>query len=169
MNYISLAELKAQGAIYVEDLHLGRNQFAFHVLAGSKEEYSMFFQRLIEQNGEENSYGDFYYKRVEDHGKEVLFSNSTIGEVRVMNEMFFDAHDRKDREEFVLVQLEERVLKTLLSISYNELLFSSFYFISLGCTIWSNYNGRFLVFAKDESVSNTVEKVATECGLQFES
>lgn len=168
MHYITLEQLKEKGAIYVEDISLSANEPPFHIIEGGKEEYHVFFQRLIEQNGLDTSYGDFHFKRVEETGKDILFMNSTVGEVRVMQELFYDAHENNEDREFVLVRLEERVLKTLLSISFGELLFSSFYFIDLGCTIWSNYNGRFLVFVKNTETAKEVERIAEECGIAFE-
>lgn len=168
MNYIGLQELKELGAVYVEELQIGQTGNSFHMLEGRKEEYYEFLNALVEKNGLDTSYGDFYYSRVEEHGREVLFMNCTMGEVRVLQELFFDAKNEPQENPFLLIQLEERVLKALLEISYNELLFSSFYFPKVGCTIWSNYNGRFLVFTKEEAVSRQVEALALQYGLQFE-
>lgn len=52
-------------------------------------------------------------------------------------------------EECVYLRPDDAELRVLVALSYRELLFSTFYVPESEVTIWSNFGGEFLVFAKN--------------------
>lgn len=52
----------------------------------------------------------------------------------------------------VYFKLTEEFIKFLVSISLKEILFSTFYFTKIPCTIWSNYNKKFPIFFEKKKI-----------------
>lgn len=166
-RYKTWDQFNAEGCLYIESLDISQNN-GFTILDGSKENFLMFFTKLLEGKDETRGYIDFYFSRIKEDREEALYSQCS-GPVRgILHQLFLEVRTKYPNQEFVFVEMTRETLFCLLTISYEELLFSSFYFIHPTLTVWSNYNGRFLLFTKEEETKREAIILAEKCQLAVE-
>lgn len=166
-RYKTWEEFHLEGGLYIESLDITQSN-GFTILDGSKENFLMFFTKLLEGKEETRGYIDFYFSRIKEDREDALYSQCG-GPVRgILHQLFGEVRAKYSEQEFVFVEMTRETLYCLLTISYEELLFSSFYFIHPTLTVWSNYNGRFLLFTKDEETKREACTLAEKCKLMVE-
>ena len=160
----TIKDLKEKGMYYMDSLDVKNQRTGFHILHGNQEQYLSFLQQWVTHNGIEHSYADFYGSHIRGEARDIIFSHCTCEQRKTLESLL---HVQQD-EEFIFVQLSPSIIDCLLAISYQELLFSSFYFTKEVSTIWSNYEGKFLCFTKEEKVQKKILKLAEKCGIYME-
>lgn len=146
---ISLEELKNKNVLYIENIQDGFDKYPNLILEGTEEFVNNSIRQLFIENGLENSYADFYYGRLDDDGKDKVKAALNEKEIMKVESLQLSAED-------IFVRLNSELLEILLKLTANEVLFSSFYFTKYPCLIWGNYDKKYPVFFKDDSVMQTV-------------
>ena len=145
----------------------GINRFEKKVLENDKSDdfeksIISFLQEAVKLNGVENSYVDFYYNILEDDEKrrfkELLDLRDTD---------FIEKFECKNSEEGIYYNLTLESIPFIARITVQEILFSTIYFTKEPFTIWGNYNEKFPVFYKEESVFNKYNSIAKIFNLKF--
>ena len=168
MYYVNVSNLQQMNGIYVHHITEGMHEYLYYVLEGTMDQHYALLAGLASLSESQSSFGDFYYKRINSSNIELIKKQLTTEESALLDKLIKEGYNLKTEEEFLLVELTEDILKLLLKISYQEYLFSSFYFTHLPCTIWSNYKGRFILFAREQEQCDQVLKLANEIGLLIE-
>ena len=123
-----------------EAMRSGRQEMA----EGDKEALETYVCRLLEENGRENTYFDFYFgtlSREEQSRAETVLSSEQV--------RFLHEYGLPDNREDVYFSFEESLFAIALRLSVTQMLFSTFYFPMLRKTVWSSYEGKFIVFSYD--------------------
>lgn len=107
--------------------------------------FTGFILECFKSNGIENSYVDFYYYNLSVEDRESL--RKLLGKDE---KEFLDKHIENLDKSTVYFKLTEEFIEFLTNISLNEILFSTFYFTKIPCTIWGNYNKRFPMFFQEK-------------------
>lgn len=148
---IRLEELKKKNVVYLENIQDGFNKYPNSILEGTEEYVNNAIRQLVTENGLENSYADFYYGRLDDYSKDTIRAALNEKEIMLVESFQLSAED-------IFVRLNSELLEILLKLTANEVLFSSFYFTKYPCLVWGNYDKKYPVFFKDDSVMETITK-----------
>lgn len=105
-----------------------------------------FLERILDLNGEDNSFIDFYYSRLEEEDKKCLQELLTDEDKKMLK--IIEAELQCD---CIYFKLSKEILPFIARLCTREALFSTFYFIKIPCTIWGNYNMKFPCFFKNEN------------------
>lgn len=127
--------------IYFEHLQQGISAYHWITLSGDWDSYVQFFQEVLKINSPNKNYVDFYYHTLSQEEKDRFISSLSMQEIHIL--------ERYQEEKEIFYDLKNQDIEFFLSISYKEILFSTFYFTKFPCTIWTNYNQRFLLFCRD--------------------
>ncbi|MBD7911150.1 hypothetical protein [Clostridium cibarium] len=144
---ISLKELEKKNVVYIKNIQEGFDRYPNSILEGTEEHVNDVIRKLFSINGVENSYADFYYGRLNEEEKGAVKNILDEKEI-ILIESF------KLCPEDIFIRLNSEILEILLKLTAREVLFSSFYFTKYPCLIWGNYNRRYPVFFKDDSIMN---------------
>lgn len=121
-----------------EAMRLGRQE----MVEGDGETLREYIYRLLEENGRDNTYFDFYYgtlSREEQKKAETALSQEETA--------YLYGLTLPVKREDVYFRYEESLFSIAVTLSVSEMLFSTFYFPVLRKTVWSNYQGSFLLFS----------------------
>ncbi len=164
----ALSDIKSQGSIiYFENIIDGFNDFAYISLEfGDYKGYIGFISHVLTGGlsasfSDYSTYFDFYYHLLEpleqQNFKRLV---QEIGIVCSLDEFDFEKNKSKDNIFFEFdysSSLHRDVVDFIASVSFSEILFSTFYLASeasddLCMTLWTDYKGRIHVFfEKNES------------------
>ncbi len=168
MCYIKVSDLQKLNGLYIHNITEGMSQYLYYIMEGTEEQHYLFLSRLMEIGASDKAFVDFYYKRINASNIKIITKYLTEDECVLLDSLIKKGYEAFGEEEFLLVELRDEILKLLLHISYQECLFSSFYFTWPICTIWSNYGGRFLLFAKEQEQCDPLIVMAKEIGMLIE-
>lgn len=110
----------------------------------------------------EDVFFDFYFSLINQEEREKLLSYKNtyrdfINKFELdKNKIYFDVKD-----------LYDNILDFILEISYNEYLFSTFYFKYPNMTLWTNYNKQFILFFKDKTLIEKYKNIAKDFKLNI--
>lgn len=121
-----------------------------------------FLEELLELNGEENSFIDFYYERLEEADKERL--KKLLGEE---DRLLLDHIEKELVGEGIYFRLTRDILPFMARLCTREILFSTFYFTKIPCTIWGNYNLRFPCFFYKEEEMKLYQEISSKHALRI--
>lgn len=121
-----------------------------------------FLEELLEVNGEENSYVDFYYERLEEEDKNRL--KKLLGEE---DRLLLEDIEKELKGDGIYFRLTKYVLPFMARLCTREILFSTFYFTKMPCTIWGNYNLRFPCFFNKEEEMEFYQEVSSKHMLRI--
>ena len=121
-----------------------------------------FFERILEINGEENSFIDFYYGQLSKEDKKRLKQLLTGEDLE-----FINAIEHCRFEESIYFYLSKEMITFITRLCTREVLFSTFYFTKIPCTIWGNYGIKFPCFFKDEDGMKSYRELSEKCGLNI--
>lgn len=167
MSIINVTQLQKRNALYIANITQGMERYPYYILEGSEDLHQTFLLELTKINTDQ-SYVDFYYKRIDAKGQELINQYLDETQQMLLENILTECREAKVEEEFVILPLREDMLSLMLHISFCELLFSTFYFITSTCTVWSNYGGRFLLFMKKQEECQSVVELAKKIGLRLE-
>lgn len=132
-------DLNRKGAVMVPDLGYGFAHYPYELLRGTPACLREFLLNQIKRNGWEHSFVDFYY------GELTKEEQDNVG--ALLEEEQRQYLSRLDPHKGALYYpLSPELFEITFLLSIREGLFSTFYFTNQPCTVWSNYNQRFVVF-----------------------
>ena len=143
MKNYTLEEFQKLVPMYVDSVMEGFGEYPSVVLDGDNIDLVTVITSLTEQTGYEQCYADCYYYRIPQEAREKLKMHYSADEIAVIETSGLT-------KEKYFVQLDSALLSVLLRISMDEMLFSTFYYPTLGIMIWSNYEKQFPVFFASE-------------------
>lgn len=146
---INLEELKKKNIIYLDKVQDGFNKYPNIILEGTEDEVNKGIRDIVKANGLENSYADFYYGRLDEEAKNNVKAALDEKEIALIESL-------KLSENEIFIRLNSELLEILLKLTANEVLFSSFYFAKYPCIVWGNYDKKYPVFFKNDSVMKIV-------------
>ena len=123
-----------------EAMRSGRQEMA----EGDEEALEAYICRLLEENGRENTYFDFYFGVLSEEERSKAETVLSSEQVQYLHE-----YGLPDSREDVYFPFEESLFAIALRLSVTQMLFSTFYFPVLRKTVWSSYEGQFIVFSYD--------------------
>jgi len=136
---ISLEELKEKNCLYIESIDKGFNNLKHHFIEGNDNELEEFLLQKIDENGMGNTYVDFYYSRLNSEERNLVNSALSQDNIDYINKYMLE-------EDGIYFQMTPELFDITFKLSITEMLFSTFYFSKFPCTVWSNYNKKFIVF-----------------------
>lgn len=128
----------------------------------SEERIFRFFERILELNGEENSFIDFYYLRLREEDKQRLKEMVSADDRITLNDV-----ESELKGDGIYFRLSKEILPFIVRLCTREVLFSTFYFTKIPCTIWGNYNMEFPCFFKDEKCMEFYDEVSNNYDLKI--
>lgn len=162
---ISEEEFKKRVSIYFNNINEGFSNFKSKVLEenyNSQGDFIGFISECFKLNGVENSYVDFYYYNLSIEDRERLRSFLDKDERK-----FLEKHIENINKDAIYFKLTEEFIEFLTNISLKEILFSTFYFTKIPCTIWGNYNRKFPIFFKSEKEIEFYDGLSENYGLKI--
>lgn len=148
MKTITKQQLIHMGGLYFNNVMDGVTEYPYERKSGSEEEVLSWISALSDRY---ELYADFYAGRITKEALEAFSLALSKEEYAQLLTLLEKCKEEKE-EEFVLFLPEKKELELLVKFSYRGLLFSTFYIMDPAVTIWSNYQGEFLVFAKDAAL-----------------
>lgn len=156
---INKADFMNKEPIYFDNIQCGFDKYHSMTLYGSELCYKKFLKKVLDLNGNNHAYVDFYYGRLKEIEKENLQSCLTQDDLQVLNIIDYDNG--------IYFPLTEEILPFLMKITAQEMLFSTFYFTKIPCTLWGNYELKFPIFFKDTEAKRIYKELAQSCGLRI--
>ena len=155
---ISKKDFMKKELIYFDNIQDGFDHYHYFTLYGIEAQYDKFLEKAFYLN-KDHAYVDFYYGRLEENEKENLQSFLTQEDLQIL--------DFIDYDNGIYFPLTEEILPFSLKITAQEILFSTFYFTKIPCTLWGNYNLKFPIFFKDLEAKHIYEELARSCDLEI--
>ena len=140
------------GCIYFERLDEGFDKFPYSIITGTEEELWDIISSLYNENGSKHSYVDFYYHRLKSEEQDKLFTVLTEEQIMYIQKITQNATT-------VFYQLTKELLEITAVLNAKEMLFSTYYFSKIPCTIWGNYERKYPIFYKNEEVREKIEGI----------
>ncbi|WP_303860211.1 hypothetical protein [Alkalibaculum bacchi] len=156
---LSRTDFMSKEPIYFNNIQCGFDDYHYMTLHGSEFCYNHFLKKALHLNGSDHVYVDFYYGRLKQEEKENLQSFLTQEDLQVL--------DFIDYDNGIYFYLTEEILPFLIKITAQEMLFNTFYFTKIPCTLWGNYQLKFPIFFKDTEAKRFYEELALSCGLRI--
>lgn len=145
MKNITIDKLKMMGGLYFKTVMEGMDYYPYERKSCSEEEAVSW---MISLSKEHPLYADFYVGRITKESltafKECLSNKEYAQLLNLLTRC-----KQQAEEEFLIFLPEENELELLIKMSYRGLFFSTFYMVQPAMTIWSNFDGEFLVFTKE--------------------
>ncbi|SHI70289.1 hypothetical protein SAMN02745163_00677 [Clostridium cavendishii DSM 21758] len=125
-----------------------------------EERFINFYKKVYEKN---EVITDFYLKDIDETGVlKILEGLDYQDRLIILNELKYG-----DKTTLYFKIKDENIIRTIVSLSFRELLFCTTYFLGKDITIWGNYSRRFPVFFKDEEIIKEYKIIAKSCGLKI--
>ncbi|WP_343208860.1 hypothetical protein [Anaerolentibacter hominis] len=139
---LSQDEFERKKPLFVDNILTGMDRYFYRILEGLEPEFEQFADILTEWEKEGAAYGDFYYPRLPEEIR--MRVKKSLAEPACLSRMepFFDP-------EKLYYMLTPDIRKLLVTLSYREIVFSTFYFPESRLTLWSSYAGKWVLFSDD--------------------
>ncbi|MBS5786550.1 MAG: hypothetical protein KIC98_01465 [Clostridioides difficile] len=136
---LDLQELKDRQCLYIDNINDGFEDYSFYYKEGSEKDLREFLLNKIAENTMENTYVDFYYSKLNAEEKKKVNSILTVEEINYLESITWENND-------LFFKMNSTLFEITFKLSITDMLFSTFYFSKIPCTVWSNYNRKFVVF-----------------------
>ncbi len=136
---LDLHELKDRQCLYIDNINDGFEDYNFYYKEGSEKDLKEFLLNKIAENTMENTYVDFYYSKLNAEEKKKVNSILTVEEINYLESITWENND-------LFFKMNSTLFEITFKLSITDMLFSTFYFSKIPCTVWSNYNRKFVVF-----------------------
>lgn len=143
---MTIQELQQRGAIFFEKITEGFRDYADIKFVLDEKKALAHFKNLKKEYGAENSFADFYYFRLDKDSREM------VDELLTQEEQSYLKLLKPDDEEEIIFPLEDKLLKIIVKLNAEEMLFSTIYFIEkkpvgkARTTWWGNYEKEYICF-----------------------
>ncbi len=143
------AELQEKGAICFDKITDGLKRYRdIKMVMDEKKAYS-HFKSLKKEYGADHAYADFYYFRLDEESKEMvdeLLSREERDYLQVIKPFPDEVEDE------IIFPLDDKLLRIIVRLNAQEMLFSTIYFTSSEergrsrTTWWGNYENEYICF-----------------------
>ena len=141
-------ELQEQGAIYFDKITDGFRDYKDVKLVMDEKRALAHFKNLKKEYGNNNAFADFYYYRLDMDSREMVDEVLTDAEKTYLNLMM-----PEDLDQDIIFPLDDKLLKIIVKLNAEEMLFSTIYFLPSGkadgrgrTTWWGNYEKEYICF-----------------------
>lgn len=142
-------ELQEKGAIVFEKITEGFSQYADVKLVLEEKKALTHFKNLRKEYGADRSFVDFYYFRLDEDAREMVDELLTAEDRSCLQQI---KPDDANMEEEIIFPLDERLLRIVVKLNAEEMLFSTIYFLEnrkagrARMTWWGNYGHEYICF-----------------------
>ena len=140
-----MAELKEKGALYVENIQQGFEDYDYEIRTLGKDEARKIFSEMRLKNGAENSFLDFYYFAVRPEERERIDAVLSREEIQFLQE-YRKTRLTGDAKEEIIFPMEDMLLEIAVKLNEKSALFSTMYFTKDKSTWWGNYEQKYVKF-----------------------
>lgn len=139
-------ELRQRGAIFFEKITEGLHDYADVKFVLDEKKALAHFKNLKKEYGAENSFADFYYYRLDEDAREM------VDELLTEEERSYLSLVKPDSEDEIIFPLDDKLLKIIVKLNAEEMLFSTIYFVEgkaggrKRTTWWGNYEHAYICF-----------------------
>lgn len=141
---MQIETLKQAGAIYLERIQDGFDQYEWETITLNAEEAVEKLDAQMQSCGKEHAWADFYYFTLPEEAKTKIRERLSEEERAFLEEL-------EPKADGIIFRLDERLLKLLTRLNEKEMLFSTFYFTNPESTWWGNYGKTYVVFRKKKT------------------
>ncbi len=140
-------QLRAAGAIYYEQIIQGLKECQDVKLVMDEKRAYQHFRSLKKEYGVENAFVDFYYYRLDEESREMVNELLTPMEVDYLQIL---KPDFDEVEEEIIFPLDDKLLRIVVRLNAQEMLFSTIYFVQPKAdgrprtTWWGNYDQEYI-------------------------
>ena len=124
---MTTAELQEQGAIYFDKITDGFRNYKDIKLVMDEKRALAHFKNLKKEYGNNKAFADFYYYRLDLDSREMVDEVLTDAEKTYLNLMM-----PEDLDEDIVFPLDDKLLKIIVKLNAEEILFSTIYFLPSG-------------------------------------
>lgn len=134
-------------AILIDDIVQGMQAHPSKILNLTGSEYRKLISRLIEHNGTGCCYADFYYHHLDQPAQSAVLEVLSQEQQELLINM--PAH----QDVFYQLEMNDTAfIDILCKLNDTAVLFSTFYFTRVPCTLWGNYNMAYpIIWEGDEA------------------
>lgn len=132
-------EICEAGGIFFENIAEGFERCDYEILELAGREAEAFLVSLLVDSGEDGAYADFYYGRLGGESRAVVDGVLDENERRYLRGL-------EGEGKGLFVPLTRELISLYVKLNEQEILFSSFYFLGVRCTVWGNYSKQYIVF-----------------------
>jgi hypothetical protein len=142
-------ELQDRGAIFFEKITEGFNNYADVKLVMDEKKALAHFKNLRKEYGADNAFADFYYYRLDEDAREMVEELLTSDDLSYLSLI---KPDSESVEEDIIFPLDDKLLKIIVKLNAEEMLFSTIYFVQgkadgrARTTWWGNYEHEYVCF-----------------------
>ena len=130
--------IKKLGGLLIQNINDGFDNYLSEIVEGSEEELYQFLNQLRIDQGPDYSFVDFYYGKLEKEEKDRIKER--------LPEYLQDIIKDYETEERIFYRLTDELFELTTYLTAKEYLFSTFYFCKTPCTVWGNYQRRYVIF-----------------------
>lgn len=156
---INIEQFKKYNFLYISDILQGLESYKNICFTGSFKVCKNFTQTLIDDS--KLSFFDFYFCNLKENEKQVF--NKINNYDNIIKRFSFN----KDELYFNINDINDEIFELILKISYEGLLFSTFYFKEPSMVLWTNYNKEFILFFKDCHCIEKYQNLLKELNLKI--
>lgn len=139
---MTIQELRAAGAIYIEHVVDGMKQYENHTVRMDQSEVCGKLLELWKTNGFQGVYVDFYYFRIPEEARRKVQAVLSRQELQYIRNMA-----PADGE--IIFPADEMLLSICTKLNASGMLFSTIYVTGeQKSTWWGNYHGEYVVFTE---------------------
>lgn len=139
MRKTTLENLKKRGALCPARVEDGFAQYKNMILEGHGQQLRLFLEEQVQENGWQDSWVDFYYGTLSEAEREKARSVLTEEQKSWLDGQEIGKQDLYFQMDAVLFEITYR-------LSITGMLFSTYYFTKVPCTVWSSFDGKAVVF-----------------------
>lgn len=159
---INLNSFKQKNFIYFENIQDGFDKFNHICFTSDFTSFKNFVYEVIKSTKGEKFF-DFYFANLNETSKNKILEYSTKHNINLTKEFEFS----KNHIYYNVDDFNKEILDFILQISFDETLFSTFYFSKPYFTIWTNYDKKFVLFGTDKQDLLTYKNIAEKLNLQI--
>ncbi|MGL4849840.1 MAG: hypothetical protein ACRC28_13100 [Clostridium sp.] len=148
-----------ENIIYIEDIGKGLNNYTNGLLEVGNATVSEFKEFIKEIN--KDIVVDYYGNIIKDKEFELLVKTLSKKEEHYLREI----REKKEKS-VIFAEVEDEFLEIIIKLSYEEILFSSFY-LGNAMTIWGNFNKEFVIFFEEDVEIEKIKKLAEKYNLKI--
>ncbi len=156
---INLDKFKQYNFLYVENILYGIENYKHICFTADYKNYKLFIKMMIEEN--KKSFLDFYFSNIQENEKQLFYNFNNYD--NILKRFKFE----KDKIYFDINNLDDEIIDFIIEISYEEILFSTFYFEEPKITLWTNYNKQFILFFENNINISKYKLLAKNLNLKI--
>ncbi|MGL5417250.1 MAG: hypothetical protein ACRDAU_16400 [Clostridium sp.] len=157
MKALNKEEIK--NILYIEEIQYGLNNYTNALLNVDNAKISEIKEFMKEI--EENIVIDYYGNIIKENEFNLLVKELSKEEEKYLKEL-----RASEETKVIFTEIEERLLDIAIKLSYEEILFSSFY-LGKKITIWGNFNKEFVMFFEKDIDIEEIKILAKKYNLEI--